>query len=114
MHPRKVENCSNCTDQVIFRDSILETKRIKQLLLLFQSPHHCSPPTRIASEQGNHCSLESPKSFATKSALLRLGSLLADCLLIEMKLTPCKSGRKAESDPTRTSAVTDSHPCPLP
>src|SRR5947199_5346018 len=71
MHPRKVENCSNCTDQVIFRDSILETKRIKQLLLLFQSPHHCSPPTRIASEQGNHCSLESPKSFATKSAISR-------------------------------------------
>src|SRR5213079_753020 len=71
MHPRKVENCSNCTDQVIFRDSILETKRIKQLLLLFQSPHHCSPPTRIASEQGNHCSLESPKSFATKSATTR-------------------------------------------
>src|SRR5438046_10478516 len=73
MHPRKVENCSNCTDQVIFRDSILETKRIKQLLLLFQSPHHCSPPTRIASEQGNHCSLESPKSFATKSARMRPG-----------------------------------------
>src|SRR5437764_13377985 len=71
MHPRKVENCSNCTDQVIFRDSILETKRIKQLLLLFQSPHHCSPPTRIASEQGNHCSLESPKSFATRSAKRR-------------------------------------------
>src|SRR5947209_16428770 len=90
MHPRKVENCSNCTDQVIFRDSILETKRIKQLLLLFQSPHHCSPPTRIASEQGNHCSLESPKSFATKSALMRPTSRSTNCPVMELKLTFCQ------------------------
>jgi len=34
---------------------------------VFQSPHHGSPPTRIASKQWNHCSLKSPKIFATKS-----------------------------------------------
>ena len=69
MYPRKVENRSNGSNWVIVRNGLIKTKRIEKLtLVVTEPPHHRSPPQRIASEQQNHCSAESPTTFATKSA----------------------------------------------
>jgi hypothetical protein len=67
-HPRKVENGRNRSNWVIVRNSLIKTKRIEKLaLVVIKLPQHRSPPQRIASEQQNHCSAESPTTFATKS-----------------------------------------------
>jgi uncharacterized protein YbgA (DUF1722 family) len=55
VHPIKIEDAIDLSNQVIRRHHLIEIKRVEKLTLSALSPpHHRSLPSRIATQQRNH------------------------------------------------------------
>src|SRR6201981_2317047 len=56
-HPAKVEHGVDLSNQMIWRNHLIQIKRIKELTLPDFPPTHHEPPPRIIAHRRNHGSL---------------------------------------------------------